>query len=171
MKNARPSRRARTHAAEIEKQIADLLNRHRAAALRSTLEQTERYLTAAAELRLAGPGAVETPEKVAARHNLDANLLRRWHTYLNRSIGTPSMAAPQAAEAVQKGLYTAKVNNLGGHKTVNGWGSFATPWLMTNSSKEPITIGTLTLPPRSVATHPSQTLAAAVACAVRSPPR
>ena len=64
---------------------------------------------------------------------------------------------------MRKGLYTAKLNKVGGHKTVNGWGSEGTPWFLANSSAEPVRVfGSLTLPPRSISTHPSVALAAAV---------
>jgi hypothetical protein len=154
--------RARKRAAEIDKDIADLLNRQRDAGIRSALGQTERYLAAAAELRFGTPGQTTTVDAVAARHGLDAGLLRRWHAYLGRPVGANAVAAPQAAEAVRKGLYTAKLNHFGGHKTVNGWGSDATPWFVANPGKESVRYSTLTLPPRSVATHPSPALAAAV---------
>jgi hypothetical protein len=153
--------RARTRAAEIEREMAALTSRHRDAAVRSALGQTERYLAAAAELRQA-TGMADTPETVAARHGLDAGLLRRWHAYLSRPVGAGSVPAPQAAEAIRKGLYTAKVSSIGGHKTVNGWGSPATPWLTANAGNEPVQLGTLTLPARSVSTHPSPSLAGAV---------
>jgi len=153
--------RARKRAVEIDKEIADLINRQRDAAVRSALGQTERYLVAAAELRLGAPGQA-TVDAVAARHGLDAGLLRRWHAYLGRPVGASAVVAPQAVEAVRKGLYTAKLNSVGGHKTVNGWGSDATPWFMANAAKEPVRLSTLTLPPRSVSTHPSPALAAAM---------
>ena len=159
---ARGRRTRRTRAADLDKQIAGLQARHREEAARSALGQTEHYLAAVAELQIAGPGTVDTPERAAARHGLDAGILRRWQAYLSRPVGANGIPAPQAAEAVRKGLYTTKVNEFASHKAVNGWGSGETPWLMANAGKEPVTFGTLTLPPRSVSTHPSPTLAAAV---------
>jgi hypothetical protein len=154
--------RARVRVAEIEKEMAGLLARHREAATRAALGQTERYLAAVAELQLAVAGAADTPERAAARHGLDSGILRRWHAYLGRPVGSGSIPAPQAAEAVRKGLYTAKVTDFGGNKAANGWGSGATPWLVVNAGREPVRYSSLTLPPRSVSTHPSPTLAAAV---------
>jgi hypothetical protein len=152
--------RAKARVAEIEREIAELNSRHREAVLRSELARTEKYLAAAAELRLGPAGAANTPETLAAKHGLDAFLLRRWHGYLGRPVA-PS-AGPAVADAVVRGHYTTRLTKTWGHTAVNGWGTEATPWLVANASNEPIRYGTLTLPPRSVSTHPSPTLAAAV---------
>jgi Protein of unknown function (DUF1549)/Protein of unknown function (DUF1553) len=154
--------RAKARAADLTKEIDGLRSRHCDEAVRAVLGQTERYLAAVAELQLAGPGTVDTPERAATRHGLDVGYLRRWLAYLSRPVGSAGTPAPQAAEAVRKGLYTTKVNDFGGNKTVTGWGSSATPWLIANPAKEPMRFATLTLPPRSISTHPSPTLAGAI---------
>lgn len=151
--------RAKARAAQIERDIAEGNSRHREAALRAELARTEKYLAAAAELRLGPTGAANTPETLAARHGLDAGLLRRWHAYLDRPVAASTISA---GGPVVRGHYTTRLTKTWGQATVNGWGTEATPWLLANTSNEPIRYGTLTLPPRSVSTHPSPTLAAAV---------
>jgi Protein of unknown function (DUF1549)/Protein of unknown function (DUF1553) len=153
--------RARAHAVALETEIAQLTGRHRDAGIRASLAQTERFITAAAEWQLEARDNKNTLEAVAVRHSLDVGLLRRWDAYLSRPVGVGTTPAPDAA-AVKKGLYTTKLTQVRGQKSVNGWGSDATPWLMANSSEQPIRLGTLTLPPRSVSTHPAPTRAAAV---------
>ena len=67
--------RARKRTAEIEKDMADFTNRHRTTTIRTTLEQTGRYLTATADLRISTFGRAINGDEVAARNGLDAALL------------------------------------------------------------------------------------------------
>jgi hypothetical protein len=64
-------------------------------------------------------------------------------------------------------LLSEKLDAIAGGPGVRGWGSNATPWFGANAAQEPVTVGTFTLPPRSVAMHPGPALD--VAAAWRSP--
>ena len=63
-------------------------------------------------------------------------------------------AAPKV-QTVARELLAAKVNKLLGAADLDGWGTAATPFVVTNSATSPvIVLRNLTFPPRCVAVHP-----------------
>ncbi|MFT7640904.1 MAG: hypothetical protein ACI9G1_002648, partial [Pirellulaceae bacterium] len=120
------------------------------ATVTSELKKTASYLAAVRKL---GANPTVTVEQIAKEEKLDHDLLESWISLVD--LGT-------RADRKIRGLYTTKLANVQGHKTINGWGTHQTPILLTNTSKDPISFSTLTVPARGVTVHPSPTLEAIV---------
>lgn len=110
--------------------------------IRNELARTERYLAGLGELH----NSKKKLDDVAAEGSLDASLLRRWADYLD--LG-------RRIDLSITGYATAKMTQVDGKRDVNGWGVPATPCFLANSSDEPISVTTLTIPPHGVTAHPS----------------
>jgi len=120
------------------------LTRNVRATLASELPRTDRYLAAMAELRTGS----KSLEQVAAEHAIMPILLERWIEYLD--LGHSPI--PRIT-----GQFTNKLTRVQGYEAINGWGSTATPSMLTNGSDEPLAVATAMVPARSVAVHPSPT--------------
>ena len=109
------------------------------------LPRTAAYLNTIAESH-----QTKTPlGQLATSRKLDPALANRWATLVNLGhTTTPKIT----------GLYTDRIPKNNPTAPVRGWGSEQTPSLIVNTSDQPVTITTLTVPPRAVATHPSPTL-------------
>jgi hypothetical protein len=71
-------------------------------------------------------------------------------------------AAPALLPAVVPALLAEKMDEIPGVPRTRGWASNTIPWFGANADLEPGVAGTLTVPARSVAMHPSPTLDVAV---------
>ena len=82
-----------------------------------------------------------------------------------RAIARQRAPAPAPAQevAAPRDLLTEKVDAIAGGPAIRGWGSNATPWFGSNPAEKAVTVGTFTLPARSVAMHPGPTRPVAVA--------
>ena len=123
------------------------------AAARAILADTGKYLNAAVE---AAARSKSTIEEIAAKHGLDAVVLRHWIEYVD--IAPPAMAA-EAAVPLQ--LLTKKLDQK---PSIKGWSHDAPdtlPALMANSSDKteniPGTVG-----PHQIVVHPTPTQFAGV---------
>ncbi|MCA9121741.1 MAG: DUF1592 domain-containing protein [Planctomycetaceae bacterium] len=116
----------------------------------SELRRTEQYLDAVRELR----SSSDSIETLATAKTLNPRMLESWAEF----VGLGSRTKREVP-----GLFTDKLVRGQGYDAINGWGSGATPSLLTNSSKEPISFLTLTVPARGVTVHPSPTLESIVA--------
>ena len=114
------------------------------------LADSSKYLEAAAEAA-AADGKFDV-NAVAAKRGLDADALRGWLDALGISAGG---VAPLA------GHFPNKLNKVGNHDSVNGWGAPDLPSILANSSDQLVRIPG-DLKPHSVVVHPSATLRAAV---------
>lgn len=112
--------------------------------------RTRLYLQAAATLR----ASAEPVEEAAKARGLNPKLLARWVELTALGRSTKHEIA---------GHFTGKLARVNGYEAVNGWGSDATPVLLTNSSPSPISFSTLTVPARGVTVHPSPKQEAIVA--------
>jgi hypothetical protein len=119
-------------------------------ALARELPRTLIYLQAVAELR----SSSETLDVLAARHELNPELLRKWSELCGFSRG---------ADRRITGHFTDKQAQIHGYAAINGWGRPETPSLLTNRSEEAISFLTLTVPARGVTVHPSPQLDSIVA--------
>ena len=113
-----------------------------------SLALTTRYLAAATEAE-AGQADVAG---LAKRHNLEADVLASWLGYL--ALGPPK-------PVTVTGLFTRKMERVGGSAYVNGWGLPETPSVVANSSDAEYRIPGLARP-HGVEVHPSPTLFVAV---------
>jgi hypothetical protein len=140
--------------AEVERQIKQIRDQQAAAQAKRRLPQTARYLMAAWEYQ--NRRQAETNLSLAAfaaERHLNAGMVRQCINYLGLGDGR---------------LLLEPVRDLLGHAGVHSFrGGPDTPWLSVNTNDQPVTIGSYTLPPRSVAVHPSP--AAGVAVGWRSP--
>lgn len=59
--------------------------------------------------------------------------------------------------------YNQRLLGVQGHTGINGWGADATPNMLVNSDRQPISFSTLTVPARGVTVHPSPTQECVVA--------
>lgn len=112
---------------------------------------TSKYLGAAAEAT-ASQGTSDVA-KLSEKHAVDADTLRRWLDLLGVLV--------ESGKVELKGHFTTKMNNVAGYAFIQGWGSDATPLIVTNSSDQHVRIPG-NMPGHSVAVHPSPTLRAAV---------
>jgi hypothetical protein len=106
--------------------------------------RTAEYLAAVAKLRTSG----ESFDDAAKAAGLNKLLLERWARLLGLGIRTKREIT---------GHFTTKLPKGQGYDAINGWGSNATPNLLTNNSAEPVSFLTLTVPARGVTVHPSPT--------------
>ena len=114
------------------------------------LPRTGQYLAAVAELESSNESLAE----LASPGSLNPRLLEKWSEFLG--LGN-------RAKREITGLFTNKLVRGQGYAAINGWGGDATPNMLTNSSTEPISFLTLTVPARGVTVHPSPTLESVVA--------
>ncbi|MEM7478658.1 MAG: DUF1592 domain-containing protein, partial [Planctomycetota bacterium] len=112
------------------------------AKLSEELPHTVDYLMVLAELS----NSKTELSQLAQQRKLDQDQLANWARYLGlanfhrRNID---------------GLYGEQILAAQGYATVNGWGTNGTPSMLANSAEEDISFLTLTVPGRSVVTHPS----------------
>jgi hypothetical protein len=133
---------AQSRLAAIEQQLQQLELPARQQAQRKVLERTSDYLAAVAELAQSQNAA--DLNAVAARHDLEPEILGRW----NR------LTAANVAEISKMHLLDSKMTSINGNTQLMGWGSDATPWLGVNSHDQPANAG-FTVPPHALAMHPS----------------
>jgi hypothetical protein len=114
------------------------------------IPRTAEYLLAVAKLRTSG----ETFDDAANATGLNKLLLERWARLLGLGV---------RAKREITGHFTTKLVKGQGYDAINGWGTGATPNMLTNSSVEPISFLTLTVPARGVTVHPSPTHESVVA--------
>ena len=115
---------------------------------RETLDDTVKFLTAAAEVTSEEPDIAA----LAKRHEVDAAALAAWLDYLALGSGGPVKV---------ERLFTQKLTKSGGYDFVNGWGTVGTPSVSANSSDTEVRIPGISRP-HSVVMHPSPTVFAAV---------
>tara|TARA_R110002072_G_C7978294_1_gene535840 strand:- start:20021 stop:24202 length:4182 start_codon:yes stop_codon:yes gene_type:complete len=108
------------------------------------LPRTAEYLAAVVQLRT----SEKTLDEIATAAGLNALLLERW----GRLLGLERRASREIT-----GLFTKKLIKGQGYDAINGWSSGELPNMLTNSSSEPISFLTLTVPAKSVVVHPSPT--------------
>ena len=113
-----------------------------------SLALTTRYLDAAIDAE-AGQTDVAS---LAKQHDLEAGVLAAWHDYL-------ALGRPQTVTVT--GLFTKKMERVGGSAYVNGWGLPETPSVVANSSDAEYRIPGLARP-HGFEVHPSPTLFVAV---------
>ena len=120
------------------------------ATIAQEIPRTTEYLAAAVQLRTSQASIEET----AKTRKLNPRLLEHW----TRLLGLGHRAKREIT-----GHFTKKLIKGQGYDAINGWGSGETPNLLTNSSNDPISFLTLTVPARGVTVHPSPTLESVVA--------
>jgi len=120
------------------------------ATIASELPQTAEYLTAVAKLRTSG----ETFADAAKAAGLNEGLLGRWAKLLGLGVRSKREIT---------GHFPTKLVKGQGYDAINGWGTGATPNMLTNNSAEPISFLTLTVPAHGVTVHPSPTHESVVA--------
>jgi hypothetical protein len=98
------------------------------------------------------PADPETGPILAPEYGFFVRLLER-----REITATPARQVLEPSD-----LLSEKVDSVAGNPSIRGWGSNDTPWFGANPTREPVTAGTFTLPPRSVAMHPGPTQAVAV---------
>jgi hypothetical protein len=122
---------------------------------RRELERTQRYLSAILDhSKLSKSHAPLAVNEGGADIELNPALVVNWANFLGLGNNVDLQI---------KGLFKNSLAKVRGHESVNGWGSEATPSLLTNRSDKSISFLTLTIPERSVVMHPSPTSAAVVA--------
>ncbi|NQV27925.1 MAG: DUF1592 domain-containing protein [Rhodopirellula sp.] len=114
------------------------------------IPRTADYLVATAQLRT----STTTLDDTAKMRGLNPALLKRWASLLGLGY---------RANREITGHFTTKLEKGQGYDAINGWGSNATPNMLTNRSAEPISFLTLTVPARGVTVHPSPTHESTVA--------
>lgn len=126
------------------------VSRQVAARMAEELPKTAEYLRALVALQLT-PSSLE---ELAANHGLDPRLLERW--------AAVSAIGPDVRRQIT-GHFPDRLVRVQNYAAINGWGREGTPSLLTNTSEDPITFLTLTIPARGVTVHPSPTLDSVVA--------
>jgi hypothetical protein len=120
------------------------------ATIASEVPRTAEYLIAVVKLRTSD----ESIDGAANAAGLNKLLLQRWARLLRFGV---------RAKREISGHFTTKLVKGQGYDAINGWGTGATPNMLTNSSAEPISFLTLTVPARGVTVHPSPTHESVVA--------
>lgn len=140
--------RAKGRLAELEILAKKSLDQGKAAAIRTIHGRSAEYLTAvAAYIRRDKADKGITPASLAQEAKLDPAILSRWLAYLGLVQSADLVTAPMNSKLVK----------VGGNANVNGWGAPQTPDMLVNAGPDPVTLGTFTLPARSVNMHPSPT--------------
>jgi hypothetical protein len=129
--------------------IRSLVSRIEATMARE-VPRTAEYLKAVAQLRT----STQTLDDAATAAGLNALLLERWANVLGLGHRTNREI---------KGRFTRKLVKGQGYDAINGWANDDLPNMLTNSSSEPISFLTLTVPAKSVVMHPSPTHESTVA--------
>lgn len=114
------------------------------------LPRTVKYLTVVSQLR----ASAQTVDDAAEAAGLNSLLLERWAKLLGLGHRTSREI---------KGTFTRKLIKGQGYDAINGWINDDLPNMLTNSSSEPISFLTLTVPAKSVVMHPSPTHESTVA--------
>jgi hypothetical protein len=122
--------------AEIQKEVDELLGRKRTELAADLLDHLDQYLLTAAALK----------DVEVASDKLDLALVRRLANWL----GISGSAQPHLT-----GLLTEKLTVVHPQSGIVGWGTNATPWVSANPGDTAATAGSLTVPARSIAVHPS----------------
>ena len=138
--------------AELEKKVEQTANDAYGALSRELLARSAELIRAASEFQRAKD---ETPAAFAAKRGLPELALRQWVEYL----GTGDL-----------GLFTVALKDIRGIKGVHQWKNSKdadTPSLIVNMNDVSAEFGTIKMPPKAVAIHPSPN--AGVAVAWRSP--
>lgn len=112
---------------------------------------TPKYLAACAEAQ-ASQGKFDAAA-LATKYDVELAPLEAWLNYLGLGSGVTTKI---------EGHFTAKLEEAGGYKFVQGWGSHQTPLLLANSSDQHVRIPG-NMRPHGVVVHPSPPLRAAVA--------
>ena len=112
--------------------------------------RTAEYLKAVAQLRT----SKKTLDDAAEAAGLNTLLLERW----TKLVGLGHRTSREI-----KGTFTRKLIKAQGYDAINGWSHQDLPNMLTNSSSEPISFLTLTVPAKSVVMHPSPTHESTVA--------
>ncbi|HEY2155128.1 MAG TPA: PSD1 and planctomycete cytochrome C domain-containing protein [Isosphaeraceae bacterium] len=133
--------------ASLEKEQKSAIEAASRSFARSQLPRTADYLRAAADFATSESASLD---EVALGWGVEPAALRRWLQRLGlASDGTP---------------LDRPVSSVGGAAGFDIWtGPSDPPWVGVNRTDAPITVSTLTLPPRSVCLHPGPTEPAAVA--------
>ncbi len=105
-------------------------------------QRTQAYLKALLKINQGD----QTLQAVAQAEKLNPVLLQNWATFTGVGI---------KSNYELTGHFKERIVDVQGYKEINGWGNASTPSLLTNQSDQPITLSTLTLPPKSVVVHPS----------------
>ncbi|MEQ1887337.1 MAG: DUF1592 domain-containing protein, partial [Bryobacteraceae bacterium] len=134
----------------------DLLLREVPEFIRETMDRRERILGATAQCLSAAAevsNSSNAPDvaDLSRRHGVEPEVLTAWLDYLGLGPAVP----------FKMDLLGAQLLKLGGHDSVNGWGSSETPSLIANSSDQPLNLYGV-LKPYGVHIHPSPTLDIAV---------
>jgi mono/diheme cytochrome c family protein len=131
--------------AALESKVNAVSEEARRAVAAGMLPETERYMTAAWEYRLAATGK---PEDFAAQRGLRPYALRQWLDFQGPG-DFPLMTTP--------------VRDVLGSKSVHAFrGGPDTPSAVVNTNAEPRQLLTFTLPPHSVSVHPGPTTGVAI---------
>ncbi|MBL9134462.1 MAG: DUF1592 domain-containing protein [Verrucomicrobiales bacterium] len=129
------------------RRVAAALTRHRS----NLVATVPQYLAAVHDIEQSfnASGSTSRPVEdravIAQQRGLDPNLLGAWLDYLG--------VGPQAAVQIT-GLFTNRLQNVGGHDFVTGWGRPETPNLAANASDAAVRIPG-NLPAHGVAIHPA----------------
>ncbi len=115
---------------------------------KQSLNNVSKFLEAATDALKEKDG----PDELAARHGVDALILRSWLNYLSIGPGGPVKV---------EGLFKNRIPKTGTYDFVRGWGSAQTPSIIGNSSDDQVRIPGISKP-HSVVAHPSPTIFAAV---------
>ncbi len=126
------------------------LGRYLADRRRSTLDQTRKYLAAAAEAPAGSDRA--RIEALARSHGLPADALAAWLDYLGLAGEAPARI---------EGYLTEKDTRGGGYEYVHSWRSGELPALVANSSDMEVNIPGR-LKPHGIVVHPSPELSVAI---------
>lgn len=122
---------------------------------RTMLSKTTHYLAAASDLHSKRARGEATPDlaTLAAAHEVDTESLTIWLDYLK--------VRPSKAVEVS-GHYTQLFSQGGNYDFISGWGSSATPSILSNSSDREVRIPGITRA-RKIVAHPSPTIFTAAA--------
>jgi len=137
----------------LKEQINAQVDALRQEVITRELGRMSAYLSATEELyRSEQRDAPEALSAIAAKHGIHAAILKRFVRYIGLA----------GAGGTVPGMFTTKLSDVGKSPFVMGWGEPATPSILAHTGSAPIKILTFTLPPRSIAMHPSPTKQAAI---------
>ncbi len=139
---------ARRRVEELRRQINVQVDVHRREVITRELGRIKAYMAATEELhRSADRDDPVALTAIAARHGIHAAILKRFVRYIGLT----------GAGGTVPGMFTTKLSEVGRSPLVSGWGEPATPSVLAHTGHAPLKLLTFTLPPRSVAMHPSPT--------------
>jgi hypothetical protein len=138
---------------DLKKQVNEQVDLRRREVVTRELARIKSYLAAAAELHYSDKrNESATLSSIAAKHGVHAAMLKRFIRYLGMA----------GQGGTVRGLFTTKLTEVLGNKQISGWGSPDTPMVIAHTGGEPAKVLTFTLPPRSIAMHPSPTKQVAI---------